>query len=301
MMPLPARLDAGLWGVLATPFRGSDLVIDEESLVRLVQDQMDSGAAGLVVLGVFGEGARLTTDEQLQVVKSVEREAGALPLVLGLAEHNTADVVTKARRLVEAVRGTPSLMVQAPTANADQLTEHLTAVHEATGAGIVLQDYPFASGVSISSQVILTVVAECSFVVAVKSEAPPTSLAIAQLTAGTSTPVFGGLGGLGLLDELMAGAAGAMTGFSHPAALRATLSAWEMGGYESARETYMPWMPLVNFEAQAAIGLAIRKTVMFERGLITEPSVRPPALSMPEALRPMLRKHMASLPARVNS
>jgi len=300
-MQLHSGLDTGLWGVLATPFRGADLLIDEESLARLVQDQVDSGATGLVVLGVFGEGARLTPDEQLQVVRSVEREAGALPLVLGLAEHNTADVVTKARRLVEAVRAIPSFMVQAPTDHPDRLVEHLTAVHEATGAGIVLQNYPVASGVSIPSEVILTVVAQCSFVVAVKSEAPPTSLAIAELTAGTSIPIFGGLGGLGLLDELMAGAAGAMTGFSHPAALRATLTAWETDGYESAREAYMPWMPLVNFESQAAIGLAIRKTAMFERGLIVEPSVRPPAPSMPEALRPMLLKHMASLPTRVNS
>ena len=63
------------------------------------------------------------------------------------------------------------------------------------------------------------VLRECPFVAAVKAEAPPTPAAIGELTQHTDMPVFGGLGGVGLIDELAMGAAGAMTGFSHPEGL----------------------------------------------------------------------------------
>lgn len=193
------------------------------------------------------------------------------------------------------------LMVQINSGNADVLTAHLTAVHEATGAGIVVQDYPVASGVRISTAQILAVVERCPFVVAVKSEAPPTASAIAELTASTSVPVFGGLGGVGLLDELAAGAAGAMTGFSHPEGLRATLTAWDEGGYRRARSVFAPWLPLVNFEAQPAVGLALRKEVLHRRGTIAEASVRPPAPSLPKELAALIDDHLEAIAVEVTA
>jgi len=287
----PETLERGLWGVLATPFVGEQVSVDGASLRHLVHDQLVAGASGLVVLGVFGEAARLTTDEQLEVVRIVDEVADGRPLVLGLAEHETGAVITQAQQLIKAVvGGTPSLMVQVPTTEPRDLAAHLVRIHEATGAGIVVQDYPLASNVKISSAALLDAVQRA--VVAIKSEAPPTSSAIAELASKTDIPVFGGLGGLGLLDELMAGAAGAMTGFSHPSALRTTITAWEQGGYEAARATYLPWLPLVNFEAQAVIGLSIRKMSMFHRGLIADPAVRPPATPMPDRLRPLLESHL---------
>jgi len=290
-------LSRGLWGVLATPFSEGAREVDEASLARLVQDQLEADAVGLVVLGVFGEGARLNTDERMHVLKAVRREAADTPLVVGISELQTDAAVTVSTQLLTALSGssTPTtLMIQVPTDDSADLARHLRAVHDATGAGIVVQDYPIASGVTVSSEVLLSAVAQCPFVVAVKSEAPPTSVAVAELAAGMRTPVFGGLGGLGLLDELMAGAAGAMTGFSHPGVLGAVLRAWDASGYEQARATYLPWLPLVNFEAQVTVGLAIRKAALRERGVIANADVRRPGMAMPDTLLPLLRRHMAA-------
>jgi 4-hydroxy-tetrahydrodipicolinate synthase len=132
-------------------------------------------------------------------------------------------------------------------------------------------------------------------VVAVKAEAPPTPPAIATLTARTGVPVFGGLGGVGLLDELAAGSAGAMTGFSFPEGLKACVDAWQRGGYQAALEAYLRYLPLVNFEAQARIGLAIRKEALRRRGLIAESRVRAPAPGMPESLEKQLDRHLAAV------
>ncbi|HET7534663.1 MAG TPA: dihydrodipicolinate synthase family protein [Nocardioidaceae bacterium] len=291
-----APLGKGLWGVLATPFHGPDLDVDLDSLWREVDLYLRVPADGLVVLGVFGEGVALDSAEQAAVVGEVAKQAPGTPLVAGVSARTTAVAVEQARTAVEAAGpALAGVMVQANTTDPAVLTRHLAAVHQATGAGIVLQDYPEASGVRITAEQILAVLAECPFVVAVKSEAPPTSTAIGRLTARTEVPVFGGLGGVGLLDELGSGAAGAMTGFSHPEGLRAALDAWAAGGYEAAREAFAPWLPLVNFEAQPGVGLALRKEILRQRGIFADSSVRPPARPAPPELLRLLPSHLASV------
>ena len=295
--PIPP-LAPGLWGVLATPFSGTQFAVDTDSLRREVQLYTAIPATGMVVLGVFGEGASLDTEEQALVVRTVAEEGKDAPLVVGLSARSTAVALEQARVAVQAAGSSlAALMVQANSSDPDVLAAHLTAVHRATGAGIVLQDYPVASGVSINAVQILEVLAQCPFIVAVKSEAPPTAAAIAALTRSTSVPVYGGLGGVGLLDELAAGAAGAMTGFSHPEGLQAALTAWADGGFPAARDAFAPWLPLVNFEAQPGVGLALRKEVLRRRGIISESIVRPPAPKLPQALADLIDAHLDAVRA----
>lgn len=286
----------GLWGVLATPFHGPELEVDLFSLRREVELYRRVPADGLVVLGVFGEGVALDSAEQALVVAEVAKQAPSMPLVVGVSARTTAVAIEQARTAVAAAG--PSLagvMVQANTADPAVLTRHLHAVHRATGAGIVLQDYPETSGVRISADQILEVLAESSFVVAVKSEAPPTSAAIGRLTANTRVPVFGGLGGVGLLDELASGAAGAMTGFSHPEGLRAALDGWTTGGYAAARSAFAPWLPLVNFEAQPGVGLSVRKEILRQREIFADPAVRPPAKQAPAEILRLIPNHLVAV------
>lgn len=291
------HLDPGLWGVVATPFSGPDLAVDGDSLRREIELYAGVPADGLVVLGVFGEAASLDSAEQAEVIATVAGFGTGLPLVAGVSGRSTAVAVEQASTAVRAGAGqVAAVMVQANTGAAEQLARHLTAVHEAVGTGIVLQDYPVASGVRISPEAVLRVLELCPFVAAVKSEAPPTAAAIGQLTAATDVPVFGGLGGVGLLDELAAGAAGAMTGFSHPEGLRAALDAWTSGGPAAARQAFAPWLPLVNFEAQPGIGLALRKEILRRRGILADAAVRPPAPAVPEVLLRLIDDHLNAVP-----
>lgn len=293
MSTSPPPLSPGLWGVLATPFAGPDFAVDTESLRSEVRLYTAIPATGMVVLGVFGEGSSLDTAEQDLVVRTVADEAGSTPLVVGLSARSTPVAVEQARTATAAAGSSlGALMVQVNTANPGVLRAHLTAVHEATGAGIVVQDYPVASGVKISAAQTLAAVEGCPFVVAIKSEAPPTASVIAELTRSTRVPVFGGLGGVGLLDELAAGAAGAMTGFSHPEGLQAALTAYDDGGFPAARAAFAPWLPLVNFEAQPGVGLALRKEILRRRGIIAEALVRPPAPVLPPQLADLIDAHL---------
>jgi 4-hydroxy-tetrahydrodipicolinate synthase len=290
--PMRESLASGVWGVVATPFQGSTLDVDLDSLSRLVEHYQAIGATGLTVLGVFGEAAALTPAERRQVLETVV-ECTHLPLVAGVTALGTRPAIEEVRAAQEAAGGRlAAVMLQANSAQPDVVAAHLDAIHRATGARVVLQDYPLASGVAISTAALISVVNRCSSVVAVKAEAPPTSVAIGELTANVDVAVFGGLGGQGLLDELMAGAAGAMTGFSYPEALVACVRAWRRDGYEAARGQLLPFLALINFEQQARIALAVRKECLLQRGLIKEPGVRPPSAGFPGNLRPAMRAHL---------
>ena len=295
------RLGAGVWGVVATPFSGPSHDIDRESLTRLVQHYERIGVTGLTVLGVFGEAARLSAAERRSVL-DVVTGAVRLPVVAGITALATAPVLDEAR-LIQEVAGDrlAGLMVQVNSPDPQVLTDHLCAVREATGAPIVVQDYPETSKVTIRTADLVRAVRDTPGVAGVKAEAPPTPAAVAALTAELDVPVFGGLGGLGLIDELASGAAGAMTGFSCPEGLLACVQAWNRGGYEAAREAYLPYLPLINFESQARIGLALRKEAVRRRGLIRESGVRPPAPAMPSALGPQLDRHLSAVPCAVRT
>lgn len=289
-------LERGLWGVMATPFTGDSLAVDEQGLRGLIDLYREAGAQGLVLLGVFGEGAQLVDAESARIVEIALEQAPGMRLVLGLPDLTTETAIARANRLLAVCGGvTPALMVQVNTNDVDELAAHFAAIHAATGAGILVQDYPLASGVTIANEDLATVVNASPFVVGIKAEAPPTAVAIGRLSTLTAVPVFGGLGGLGLLDELAAGASGAMTGFSYPEALVAVVEAFDRDGFTAAREAYLPWMPLVNFEAQAKVGLAIRKAIFVERGIFDDRAVRPPSQGMPEELHPLLSAQLAAV------
>lgn len=290
--PLPH----GLWGVLATPFDDA-LNVDLASLHNEVAAFADDGCDGLVALGVFGEAASLRADEADAVAHMVASSTD-LPYVLGLSEREPDAVVAQARRLLDAVPRPPiALMAQIGDANPAVAAASLRRLYEATGVGILVQDYPVVSGVTVSDEQVVEIVTACPFVVGVKSETPPTSVAVAYLAPRLDVPVFGGLGGVGLLDELAAGSAGAMTGFSHPAALAAVLRAHRAGGFDAARDVWAPWLPLANFEGQLRVGLAIRKELLRRRGVIACARVRRPAWPLPATLVPLLDKQLATVPA----
>ncbi|MGV0744791.1 dihydrodipicolinate synthase family protein [Mycolicibacterium sp. XJ870] len=290
-----APLSQGLWGVLATPF-DEQLDVDDGSLRSEVASFVADGCVGLVALGVFGEAASLQPSEADAVAHTVASSTD-LPYVLGLSERSPDAVVAQAHRLLGAVPRPPAaLMAQIGDANPAVAAESLRRLHEATGVGVLVQDYPVVSGVHVDDEQVVALVKACPFAVGVKCETPPTSVAIAHLAPRLDVPVFGGLGGVGLLDELAAGSAGAMTGFSHPAALASVLRAYQKGGFRSAREVFAPWLPLANFEGQLRVGLAIRKEVLRRRGVIASARVRHPALPLPASLVPLLDQHLATIP-----
>jgi 4-hydroxy-tetrahydrodipicolinate synthase len=286
-------LEPGVWAILATPFKGDGLEVDTASIATLVAMYRNAGAKGLVALGVLGEAARLSSAERQSVLSTVVDASGGLPVVCGMAALATAPAVEEAERAAAA--GARAVMVQVASGDAAVLAAHLQRISAASGLGIVLQDHPASSGITITPAALSSAARDAGCVVAVKAEAPPTAPTIAAVRDELEIPMFGGLGGVALLDELLAGSSGAMTGFAVPEALVATVSAWNAGGFAAAREVYAPWLPLVIFEAIERVGLAVRKEILRRRGVIAESKVRPPGAQLPASLAALLDAHLSAV------
>ena len=258
---------------------------------------------------MFGEASALTPEEMEQVLAAVVAAADGLPVVAGIDPLATDDAVARAGRLDGAARrassggggGLRAVMVKVPSPDVAVTADHLRAVADAAGCGVVVQDYPARSGVTIAPAALAEAVVQSGVAAAVKAEAAPSAPAVAALVArlGDGVPVFGGLGGVGLLDELAAGAAGAMTGFVYPEGLVATVAAWRAGGFTAARTAWAPWLPLAVFEAQGPYALALRKDLLRRRGAIAHATVRPPAATLPAELAALVDAHRAAAEALV--
>lgn len=291
------NLAAGVWGVLATPFTADGSAIDPVSLERQVRRFRAAGATGLTVLGVFGEAARLSGAERREVVKTVAAAGDGLPMVIGVSSLATAPAIEEVENVLDVAEpACAGVMVQINTSDPSAFVRHVDAIHASTRAPIVVQDYPAATGVTMPVSELVAALPDLSSLVAVKSESSPSPPAVAALTGAIGVPVFGGLGGTCLLDELAVGAAGAMTGFSVPEGLVACVRAYGDGGMDAAREAWLPYLPLVNFEFQPKIALALRKESLRRQHVFDHAAVRAPALGFPKSLSPLLDRHLATTP-----
>ena len=96
------------------------------------------------------------------------------------------------------------------------------------------------------------------------------------LAANPELAVLGGLGGIMLLEELRAGAAGTMTGFGFPEILVDIVRRYRVGDEDGARDVLYRAIPLIRFENQPVLNLPIRKLVYQRRGAIASARVRAP-------------------------
>jgi 4-hydroxy-tetrahydrodipicolinate synthase len=286
-------LGAGVWQILPTPFTGRERAVDRDALRRIVAHAQGVGVTGLVALGVLGEASRLSSDERSSVLETVVGAAGSLPVVAGAFPLATAPAAEEARRAAAA--GAAAVMLLIPSSDGDRVAEHMQAVSNACGLGVVFQDHPATTGVSIAPAALVRAVTSAEVGVAVKAEAPPTPATVSAVAGQGGLPVFGGLGGVGLLDELAAGAAGAMTGFAFPEALVRTVEAYSSGGFAAAKAALEPYLPVMVFEAQVPVSLAIRKEILRRRGLLADGAVRPPGVGLPPWAGPILDAHLEAL------
>jgi 4-hydroxy-tetrahydrodipicolinate synthase len=147
-----------------------------------------------------------------------------------------------------------------PKLNSEAVVRHYHALAEAVDIDLVVQDYPPISGYAMEPWLLARVAKEIPRARTIKLEDPPTPFKTSRIleqTAGLDVRIFGGLGGVFLLEELMAGATGAMT-LRMPGDLVRIVEL-----FQAARSTKRPKSssiscPLMRFEFQE--GLATRRS-----------------------------------------
>lgn len=279
----------GVYAVVPTPFT-ADGSIDAESLRRVVDLYVADGVDGLTALGVTSEAAQMTEGEREEVL-DVVLDRATVPVVVGASAGGWDACIEYAKR----ARNAAAVMVTPPKSGADAVVRGYARLAEETERAIVVQDYPPVSGMTMEPALLARIVKEVPRVVAIKLEDPPTPRKCAQIRALVDVPILGGLGGAFLLEELLAGASGAMTGFAFPNLLVRIVRAFRDGRVDEAADLFYRHVALMRFEFQQGIGPAIRKEILRRRGAFARADVRDPAPGLDDGTRAALDRLLAWL------
>ena len=273
----------GVYAISATPFT-DDGALDLAGTDRMVEFYIECGVSGLTILGVMGEAHKLTSDESVAFTKRVlSRVDGRVPVIVGVSAPALDPMAALTRQAMEF--GAAGVMV-APMGglNTDEKIEgYFHAVCEKLGeTPIVLQDYPPSTGVWFSTALLNRLFADLPTLKMLKHEEWPGLRKITQFRAAEArgerrrVSVLTGNGGLFLPLELARGADGAMTGFAYPEMLVQVCGKHAAGDVEGAEDLFDAYLPLVRYEQQIGIGLAIRKEILRRRGIIASAATRAP-------------------------
>ena len=275
----------GVYLITVTPFTDSG-ALDLPSTDRMVDFCLEAGVTGLTVLGIMGEATKLTAEESRTYVKQVlARVAGRVPVVVGASAAGFAPMKELTQSVMDL--GASGVMVAPPPTvkTDDQIVSYFDMVSETLGPDVpwVLQDHPVSTGVQMSASVILRIIKNSSTCVMLKHEDCPGLAKMSAYRASSDkgdvrrfSILTGNGGGLFLPEELSRGADGAMTGFAYPEMMVDVVRAHAAGDVERAHDLFDAYLPLSRYEQQAGIGLAVRKHLLAQRGVIASAAIRKP-------------------------
>ncbi len=282
----------GVFPIAPTPFL-DDGSIDTASIDRLTDFYVACGSTGITVLGQLGEAPKLEHAESVAVASQMIRRASKLPVIVGVSAPGFAAMRALTREVMDA--GAAGVMIAPPNTlrTDDQVVGYYKQAADAIGADVpfVLQDYPLTFSVQMTPGVIRRIVTEIPSCTMLKHEDWPGLEKITTLRAferdGSMRhiPILCGNGGLFLDYEMSRGADGANTGYCFPDMLCDVVRLVAAGEREQAHDLFDAHLPLIRYEQQPGVGLAVRKYVMMRRGLLASAAQRKPAAPMSERTR----------------
>lgn len=285
--PTPSPADTlaatGIYTICPTPFAAGG-ALDLASIPALVDFQVAAGVSGLAILGFLGEAHKLSNAERRDVVAAfVAAAAGRVPVWVGVRALGIAGTIEQAR---EAADLGAAAVFAAPLDNASDAVQfdYYQALAAALPIPVVIHDFPASFGTEISAEVVARLGREGG-VRMIKMEEPPVGPKITRIRdlAGDRMRIFGGLGGVYFLEELQRGAVGTMTGFAYPEILVRIYNQFAAGDEAGAAATFDRYCPLIRYEFQPKLGLALRKYIYMRRGLIASDAIRAPGMRIDPA------------------
>ncbi|MDP3809716.1 MAG: dihydrodipicolinate synthase family protein [Hydrogenophaga sp.] len=282
----------GVLPIAPTPFF-DDGSIDTASIDRLMDFYLSIGATGVTVLGQLGEAPKLEHGESVAIARQVIARFGQLPVVVGVSAPGFAAMRALTREVMEA--GAAGVMIAPPNTlrTDDQIVGYYKQAVDAIGADVpfVLQDYPLTFSVQMTPGVIRRIVMELPSCVMLKHEDWPGLEKISTLRgferdgSMRHISILCGNNGLFLDYEVERGADGANTGYAFPDMLCDMVRLAAAGQREEAHDLFDAHLPLLRYEQQPGVGLAVRKYIMMRRGLLTSAAQRKPAAPLTAAAR----------------
>jgi dihydrodipicolinate synthase/N-acetylneuraminate lyase len=259
-----------------------DLQVDHGFMAGHCRWMLDNGCRGIVPLGSLGEGATLSFDEKVQILRTCVRAVnGHAPVVASISALSTSEAIALAKAASGA--GCDALMVLPPylyLGDWREMKAHVGAVIEATPLPCMLYNNPIAYGTDFLPEQVLELAAEQENLEAVKeSSADARRVSSIRALLGNRIEVCVGVDDA-IVEGIGVGATGWIAGLAN-ALPRESVELFNLamnGEREKAFELYHWFLPLLRLDTVPKF-VQLIKLVQAEVGK-GNPHVRPPRLEL---------------------
>ncbi|HXJ88304.1 MAG TPA: dihydrodipicolinate synthase family protein [Candidatus Binatia bacterium] len=271
----------GVMPAITTSFT-SDLSVDNRFMAEHCRWLLDNGCTGIVALGSLGEGATLSFDEKLEVLRTCVKAVGQRgPVVASISALTTSEAMALAKAATDL--GCDGLMVLPPyvyRGDWREMKTHVTAVFEASPLSCMLYNNPVAYGTDFLPEQIQELAAEYENLEAVKESSTDARRVSAirallnrrlEISVGVDDAV---------LEAIGVGATGWVAGLAN-ALPRESVELFNCGingESDKAFELYRWFLPLLRMDTVPNF-VQLIKLVQAEVG-IGNTRVRPPRLEL---------------------
>jgi 4-hydroxy-tetrahydrodipicolinate synthase len=219
--------------------------------------------------------------------------AGRVPVIVGVSAAGFAAMSGLSSKVMDA--GAAGVMIAPPSTlkTDDQIVSYYADAVEAIGTDVpfVIQDYPLTTNVVMTPKVIMRIIEQHPSCAMLKHEDWPGLDKITTLRRASDAgqvrrvSILCGNGGMFLPFEMERGADGAMTGYCFPDMLVDVVRLQGAGKRDQAHELFDAHLPLIRYEQQPGVGLAVRKYVLKRRGILASDAQRKPGGALSAAAK----------------
>jgi 1-pyrroline-4-hydroxy-2-carboxylate deaminase len=271
----------GVMPAITTGFT-QDLAVDHAFMAEHCNWLLDNGCTGIVALGSLGEGATLTFDEKLAILRTcVKALRGRGPVVASISALTTSEAVALSKAAADL--GCDGLMVLPPyvyQGDWHEMKAHVAAIFSATPLSCMLYNNPIAYGTDFLPEQILELANEHENLEAVKESSTDARRVSAirallnrrlQISVGVDDAV---------LEAIGVGATGWVAGLANalPRESVDLFNCGMSGESDKAFELYRWFLPLLRMDTVPNF-VQLIKLVQAEVG-IGSARVRPPRLEL---------------------
>jgi len=296
----------GVMPAITTEF-SADLVVDHEFMAEHCNWLLDAGCTGIVALGSLGEGATLSFDEKLAILRTgVKAVGGRAPVVASVSALSTSEAIAIAKAAADI--GCDGLMVLPPyvyKGDWREMKAHVAAVFKASALPCMLYNNPVAYGTDFIPEQIQELAAEHENFEAVKeSSTDVRRVSAIRALLDERLEVLVGVDDA-VLEAISVGATGWIAGLAN-ALPRESVDLFNLGvsgDAEKAFELYRWFLPLLRMDTVPNF-VQLIKLVQAEIGH-GHARVRPPRLELVgeelKQARKIIQEALSSRPQALNA
>lgn len=253
----------GVYPAAVTHFN-DDESLNLDATMKHVDQMIEAGIHGIIMLGTVGENCSLSYDEKIQVLKQTSDHVnGRIPVLTGVAECTTSLACRFAADAQAAgVDGMMVLPAMVYKSDPRETIHHFRSVASSSDLPIMCYNNPVSYGVDITPEMFADMADEPKFVAIKESSENPRRITDLRNSCGDRYTLLCGVDDL-VMESYILGAEGWVSGLvnAFPHENRLLWDLLQAGDFEQAREVYQWYTPLLHLDTHVKLVQYIKLTV----------------------------------------